>query len=70
MAGFYQLTPEAQSDCVAKLARVALEEWGLEPRTLELLKYRENAVFRVEVPAGQVAVLDALTQRAAARIRA
>ena len=44
---FYQLTPEAQSDCVAKLARVALEEWGLEARALELLKYREIAVFRV-----------------------
>jgi len=53
MGGFYQLTPEAQGECVARLARVALEEWGLEARTLELLKYRENAVFRVAASDGR-----------------
>ena len=53
MSGFYQLTPEAQGECVARLARVALAEWGLEARALDLLKYRENAVFRVAASDGR-----------------
>ena len=54
MTGFYELAPEAQSECVAKLARAALAAWDLEARALELLKYRENAVFRVAASDGQV----------------
>jgi len=38
---------------VAKLARAALAAWDLEARALELLKYRENAVFRVAASDGQ-----------------
>jgi len=53
MTGFYELTPEAQSECVAKLARAALKSWGLEARALDLLKYRENAVFRVSASDGR-----------------
>jgi Ser/Thr protein kinase RdoA (MazF antagonist) len=47
MAGFYQLTPDAQGELLAGLAGQVLATWGLEARELELLKYRENAVFRV-----------------------
>jgi Ser/Thr protein kinase RdoA (MazF antagonist) len=50
---FYSLTPEEQSVCVARLARAALQHWGLEARELALLKYRENAVFRVEASDGR-----------------
>jgi Ser/Thr protein kinase RdoA (MazF antagonist) len=55
MTGFYELASEAQSECVAKLAREALASWGLEARALELLKYRENAVFRVSASDGNAA---------------
>ena len=53
MAGFYELTPAQQGERVATLARVALESWGLEARELTLLKYRENAVFRVAADDGR-----------------
>jgi Ser/Thr protein kinase RdoA (MazF antagonist) len=47
MAGFYELTPAQQTERVAALARAALGRWNLDARELELIKYRENAVFRV-----------------------
>jgi Ser/Thr protein kinase RdoA (MazF antagonist) len=47
MAGFYELTPEAQGERIAALARLALGSWGVSANELMLLKYRENAVFRV-----------------------
>jgi Ser/Thr protein kinase RdoA (MazF antagonist) len=53
MAGFYELTPAQQSERVAALAWVALGSWGLEARELTLLKYRENAVFRVAAGDGR-----------------
>ena len=43
---FYALTPERQAENVARLGRRALAEWGIDPAGLDLLKYRENAVFR------------------------
>ncbi|HWO08189.1 MAG TPA: hypothetical protein VNN80_01875, partial [Polyangiaceae bacterium] len=42
-----------QGERVATLARAALESWGLEARELTLLKYRENAVFRVAADDGR-----------------
>jgi hypothetical protein len=53
MEGFYELTPAQQGERVAALARAALESWGLEARELTLLKYRENAVFRVAASDGR-----------------
>jgi Ser/Thr protein kinase RdoA (MazF antagonist) len=53
MAGFYELTPAEQGERAARLARAALAAWGLEARELELLKYRENAVFRVATSDGR-----------------
>jgi Ser/Thr protein kinase RdoA (MazF antagonist) len=53
MADFYELTPAQQGERVAELARVALASWGLEARELALLKYRENAVFRVTADNGR-----------------
>jgi Ser/Thr protein kinase RdoA (MazF antagonist) len=53
MTGFYELTPAQQGERVASLARVALGAWGLEARELALLKYRENAVFRVVAADGR-----------------
>jgi Ser/Thr protein kinase RdoA (MazF antagonist) len=47
MPGFYELTPAEQAERVAELARSSLSFWGLEAQELVLLKYRENAVFRV-----------------------
>jgi Ser/Thr protein kinase RdoA (MazF antagonist) len=50
---FYSLTPQEQSARVARLGRRALAAWGIEPESLELLKYRENAVFRVVASGGR-----------------
>jgi Ser/Thr protein kinase RdoA (MazF antagonist) len=50
---FYSLTPEQQSARVARLGRHALAAWAIEPASLELLKYRENAVFRVATARGR-----------------
>jgi Ser/Thr protein kinase RdoA (MazF antagonist) len=50
---FYALTPAEQATLVAGLGRGALAAWGIEPAALDLLKYRENAVFRVVTTTGQ-----------------
>jgi Ser/Thr protein kinase RdoA (MazF antagonist) len=50
---FYELTPAEQGERVAALARNALRSWGLEAQELALLKYRENAVFRVTAGDGR-----------------
>ena len=42
---------------MAKLARVALDCWGLGSAEISLLKLRENAVFRVAMPAAEPRVL-------------
>lgn len=47
---FDALSQDARVERLQQLARVALAHWGLEPATLELLKYRENAVFKVTQP--------------------
>ena len=53
MTDFYQLDEAAQAQAMAELAAVALPEWGLQGSALELIKYRENGVFRVTAPAGE-----------------
>ncbi|MFM7275918.1 MAG: aminoglycoside phosphotransferase, partial [Gammaproteobacteria bacterium] len=50
--GFYASDPEAQAQCLRRLAEAALPRWGLAPREMSLIKYRENAVFRVDTTAG------------------
>ena len=52
VSGFYGLDSAGQAIRMKELARVALEKWGLEEGELELIKYRENAVFKVELNDG------------------
>ena len=52
MSGFDQLAPVAQVERIRRLARAALERWDLDATALDLIKYRENAVFAVTT-AGQ-----------------
>ena len=42
---------------MAELARAALPRWNIPTAGITLLKLRENAVFRVDVPAGRAYVL-------------
>jgi Ser/Thr protein kinase RdoA (MazF antagonist) len=50
--------PEAeQAALLAGLARRALGAWGLDGAEVALIKYRENAVFRVTAPGGERSVL-------------
>lgn len=45
---FYRLPPEVQAERFKKLAAEALKAWNLDRRAeLELIKHRENAVFKV-----------------------
>jgi len=57
MTDFYQLTPEQQSECYQQLAKLVLPEWGLADAKLSMIKMRENAVFKVELPNGDKQVL-------------
>jgi Ser/Thr protein kinase RdoA (MazF antagonist) len=50
---FATLPEEAQARRLAGLARAALGAWGLEGAAVSLLKYRENAVFRVDAADGR-----------------
>lgn len=52
MSAFYQLDAAGQTACMAELARAALTYWDIEVADLSLIKYRENAVFRVTDSAG------------------
>ena len=47
MSEFYDLTPDQQVNKLKSLVRQALAAWGIEDAAIELLKYRENAVFSV-----------------------
>ena len=53
MTEFYQLTPEQQARGMEKLATAALERWAIRDADLNVIKMRENAVFRVDTPAGE-----------------
>ncbi|WP_261844932.1 phosphotransferase enzyme family protein [Aliamphritea ceti] len=47
MGEFYQLSPDQQAEHLALLARHALQHWYIQPESISLIKYRENAVFKV-----------------------
>lgn len=47
---FDALSQDARVERLQTLAGAALSHWGLESAGLELLKYRENAVFKVTAP--------------------
>jgi Ser/Thr protein kinase RdoA (MazF antagonist) len=47
---FDKLSPRARLDNLQQLARVALGRWHLDAAPISLLKYRENAVFKVTEP--------------------
>ena len=53
MSDFYRLTPEQQSQCLLQLAGESLRHWSLQGSDLQLVKYRENAVYRVDTPDGR-----------------
>ncbi|TPN34725.1 aminoglycoside phosphotransferase [Mesorhizobium sp. B2-3-3] len=48
--------PETAAEVTA-LARLTLEHWGVRDCEPELLKYRENAVFRIRLPDGRPAAM-------------
>lgn len=53
MTDFYSLPPDAQGERLVELARAALPHWGLEGAALEVIKMRENAVFRATTADGR-----------------
>lgn len=57
MTNFYDLPLAERGELLQALAVVALAEWGVTGCEPEILKIRENAVFRVTGPSGQDAVL-------------
>jgi Ser/Thr protein kinase RdoA (MazF antagonist) len=48
MTGFFELTPEQQVRRFELAGHDALRQWGFSDASLELIKHRENAVFKVE----------------------
>ncbi len=48
MTDFFSIDPEAQVQRLEQAGRDALSRWNIEEATLDLIKHRENAVFRVE----------------------
>lgn len=44
---YYDLTPDEQAERAKELAAAALEHWGISDADIELLKYRENAVYSI-----------------------
>lgn len=53
MTPFYQITPEEQSERLLEMAQTSLRHWAMEDSNLQLVKYRENAVFKVTTAGGQ-----------------
>jgi Ser/Thr protein kinase RdoA (MazF antagonist) len=53
MTNFYDLATDTQAVRLADLSRAALLEWELEGAEVELIKYRENAVFAVTAVDGE-----------------
>ena len=52
MDDFYTLDSESQAGRMREVAAAAAAHWGIEPAGLELIKYRENAVFKLVDPGG------------------
>ena len=57
MTDFYSLPAHEQSTRLTQVAKEALTEWGVADCEPELLKYRENAVFKVRIADGRPAAL-------------
>ena len=57
MTGFYSLPLAERAERLQALATAALARWGLRDCEPEVLKVRENAVFRVRTVEGDAAVL-------------
>jgi Ser/Thr protein kinase RdoA (MazF antagonist) len=49
---FYKLDLQGQADCMQALAEIALKEWDITSAQLDLIKCRENAVFRATTADG------------------
>ena len=56
MSGFFQLNPDQRAARLLDAGKSALRQWAIADAELELIKYRENAVFRVQHD-GQLAAL-------------
>ncbi|MFF3885521.1 phosphotransferase enzyme family protein [Streptomyces sp. NPDC001914] len=57
MSDFYDLTAAEQTDRLTRLARNACDAWAFAGRPeITLLKFRENAVFRVDADGGRYAL--------------
>lgn len=48
MSSFFALSAAQQAARLQVTGRIALRRWGISDATLELIKHRENAVFRVQ----------------------
>ena len=57
MTDFYRLPLDERAERLRALAREALLRWGVHDCEPEIVKYRENAVFRVVAADGRDAVL-------------
>lgn len=53
MSGFYDWPVERQEDALLEMAIHALQEYDGEFREPQIVKYRENAIFRVEQKGGE-----------------
>ncbi len=52
MTDFYNLSGEAQCEKLALLATEAVNQWNLSIESLELIKHRENAVYKLTTKEG------------------
>ncbi len=57
MTDFYGVESKEQERRLARLAHRALRAWGLDAVELDLIKYRENAVFKVKTASGALYAL-------------
>ncbi len=57
MSDFLRLSEEEQIARLGRLAQRALAAWSLDGAAVTPIKYRENAVFRVEAPSGELQVM-------------
>jgi Ser/Thr protein kinase RdoA (MazF antagonist) len=53
VSDFYASSNERQAQCMRELAAAAVSKWDLELGELELIKYRENAVFCATTTGGE-----------------
>ena len=56
MTAFARMNPEQQLERMRGFARAALPSWNIDSAALDLLKYRENAVFKVTTGDGKFAL--------------